>query len=126
MGTDCLIISVWIDSMGTENEPLKDSKTMLRMKWLYSAYRDVPNIAKTHQLWTPYLKAFFLHLIGCFLIPEPGSGVVHAHYLTIMDDMNEMGRFAWGAAALARMHVALAAKNVYGLRLALQVCFLNL
>ncbi|KAL6191433.1 hypothetical protein ACLB2K_037824 [Fragaria x ananassa] len=78
-------------------------------------------VAEGHPLWLPYLRAFFIYFIGSFIIPDTTTGVVSVHYLSLMDDMQAIGDYAWGAAAWATMHGCLQRRMINGLSYALMI-----
>lgn len=68
-----------------------------------------------------HILGLFLYFIGSFIIPDTTTGVVSVHYLSLMDDMQAIGDYAWGAAAWATMHGCLQRRMINGLSYALMV-----
>ncbi|BBH04001.1 serine/threonine phosphatase 7 [Prunus dulcis] len=71
--------------------------------------------------WAYYLRAYVMYVIGSYLIPDDSTGLVSAHYLGLLDNLQEVGSFAWGAAAWASLHNSLDRGIVNGLAYALMV-----
>ncbi|BBH06801.1 Aminotransferase-like, plant mobile domain family protein [Prunus dulcis] len=71
--------------------------------------------------WAHYLRAYIMYVIGSYLIPDDCTGLVSAQYLGLLDNLQEVGSYAWGAAAWASLYNSLDRGIVNGLAYALMV-----
>ena len=54
--------------------------------------------------WT---RCYILCLIGSVLMPDSSGGRVHSHFLSLLEDFDNCGKYSWGSAALAQMYRSL-------------------
>ncbi|XP_022865838.1 protein MAIN-LIKE 1-like [Olea europaea var. sylvestris] len=56
----------------------------------------------------PYVRAYVLYVIGCFLTPPRGHSSVPCMYLSLLRDVDAIRNYAWGAALLCQLHHSMA------------------
>ncbi|KAL8514493.1 hypothetical protein ACS0TY_013560 [Phlomoides rotata] len=61
-------------------------------------------------------RAYMMYAIGCVLIAEKSGARVGTHFLRILDDVEDAGRYAWGTAALAYLYRQLGLASRYGVK----------
>lgn len=108
------------DAFGQTPPDRAFDKAKIKLTWLVEQFASL-EVVEGDPLWLPYLRAFFLYLIGSFIIPDATTGVVSVQYLSLMDDMGAIGDYAWGAAAWATMHGCFQRRMINGLAYALMV-----
>ena len=85
--------------------------------WLKQMFERVPeNIDINSPEIEPYVRAFLLYLIGSIVVPDRSGNSVPLMYLSLMEKLEDIKEYAWGAAMLAHLHVSLGSfKQVYSL-----------
>ncbi|CAK8533946.1 unnamed protein product [Lathyrus sativus] len=61
-------------------------------------------------------RMYLLLLFACCLFPDTNGNTIHLQYLPLLEDLNEVSRYSWGAATLAHLYRNLcrcAMKNVH-------------
>ncbi|XP_020271966.1 serine/threonine-protein phosphatase 7 long form homolog [Asparagus officinalis] len=48
--------------------------------------------------------AYILHMIGCVLFPDASKTLVHARWLSLLEDFDVCGALSWGSAVLAYLY----------------------
>ncbi|KAL8523870.1 hypothetical protein ACS0TY_013724 [Phlomoides rotata] len=61
-------------------------------------------------------RAYMMYAIGCVLFAEKSGARVGTHFLRILDDVEDAGRYAWGTAALAYLYRQLGLASRYGVK----------
>lgn len=105
-----------------EGNPITGGK--IRLSWLRDRFSDL-DIDHDHPRWPAYIRAYFLYVIGSYIIPDTSTGLVSCQYLSLLGNINHIGRYAWGAAAWANMHSCLQRGVINGLSYALMVSTIN-
>ncbi|XP_022845448.1 protein MAIN-LIKE 1-like [Olea europaea var. sylvestris] len=55
----------------------------------------------------PYVRAYVLYVIGCFLMPPRDSRLVPCMYLSLLRNADAIRNYAWGAALLCHLYHSL-------------------
>lgn len=77
-------------------------------EWLQENFELVPEtIDKDSPEIEPYVRAFLLYLIGSVVVPDYSGSRVPVMYLSLMEDLESIKDYAWGAALLAHLHFSL-------------------
>ncbi|KAM1120671.1 hypothetical protein ACFX19_002482 [Malus domestica] len=78
------------------------------LEWLRESFEVVPGtIDKDSPDIEPYVRAFLLYLIGSVVFPDYSRKYVHVIYLSLMENLQTIKDYAWGAALLAHLHFSL-------------------
>ncbi|XP_038724032.1 uncharacterized protein LOC120015610 isoform X2 [Tripterygium wilfordii] len=78
----------------------------IAIQWLKTRFEVVPADADDHQLLI-HARAYILYTIGVSIFAEPTPSYVPAYYLPLLNDIQEINSYAWGAALYAHLHVHL-------------------
>lgn len=111
------------DLLGKENylrQTAKDKKNSIMLKTLRQDFEKVPENVEIEVL-DRHVRAYVLYIIGSVISVDDLPGYVPAMYLKCLENVEEIGSFAWGAALLANINLWLhkCKKNVtskYGMR----------
>ncbi|XP_022845231.1 protein MAIN-LIKE 1-like [Olea europaea var. sylvestris] len=63
------------------------------------SFKDFPSVLVRAGL-DPYVRAYVLYVIGCFLTPPRDHSSVSCMYLSLLRDVDAIRNYAWGAALL--------------------------
>lgn len=78
------------------------------LEWLRENFEVVPEtIDKDSPDIEPYVRAFLLYLLGSVVVPDYSRKYVHVIYLSLMENLQSIKDYAWGAALLAHLHFSL-------------------
>ncbi|KAL5170304.1 Protein MAIN-LIKE 1 [Glycine soja] len=72
----------------------------VRLQWVCDIYER--RCQAGH--WTTAAHTFLLHLLGCTLFANKSATNVHVVFLEALHDLSQIGRYAWGIAALVHMY----------------------
>ena len=73
----------------------------VRLSWLMDIYnRELANEERLQYA----ARAFLLHLVGCTLFADKSSTYIEVAYLELFRELDNVSRYAWGAAALAFLY----------------------
>jgi hypothetical protein len=88
--------------------PITDAfkKGDIKFSWLITNYGEVPAGAPD-EIIPFYARAYILLLLGKRLFPGKSSSKVHAKWLALMENLEDMEKLSWGSAVLAAMYRAL-------------------
>ncbi|CAA2983565.1 Hypothetical predicted protein [Olea europaea subsp. europaea] len=67
------------------------------------SFKDIPLVLVGAGL-DPYVRAYVLYVIGCFLSPRRDHSSVPCMYLSLLRDVDAIQNYAWGAALLCQLH----------------------
>ncbi|KAJ1387865.1 Aminotransferase-like, plant mobile domain [Sesbania bispinosa] len=84
----------------------------VRLRWLRDLYE---NCVQQGNLDVP-ARAYLLHLVGCTIFADKSATLVQVGYLELFRDLDMVGTFAWGAAALAFLYENLKDASFYNTR----------
>lgn len=102
-----------IEKLGIEpEEGPKASKVgnKFRLEWHRVNFKDVPEGAGDDVIWF-YLRAYLLHILGCFMFPDVASSCVSMMYLQLLTNEEEINEYAWGPSMLACLHGSMCARK---------------
>ncbi|BFG32857.1 hypothetical protein CerSpe_191310 [Prunus speciosa] len=112
--------SLFLNAFGIDPPPQSLDGGRIRLSWLRENYSNNP-VRPDEDGWAYYLRAYVMYVIGSYLIPDDCTGLVSAQYLGLLDNLQEVGSYAWGAAAWASLHNSLDRGIVNGLAYALMI-----
>lgn len=95
-------------------------KAKIKTTWLLNRFSSL-QVNEGDPLWDEYRRAFMLWCISSYIVPDASSGVVELEYTTVLGDLEDIGNYAWGAAAWATMQHELKSGKLNGLAYALVV-----
>ncbi|KAJ1397730.1 Ribonuclease H domain [Sesbania bispinosa] len=72
----------------------------VRLSWLRDVYKS--NIESRNL--NAAARAYLLHLVGCTIFADKSATTVRVTYLELFRDLRNVGKIAWGAAALAYLY----------------------
>lgn len=76
--------------------------------WLRKNFEVVPEtIDQDSPEIEPYVRAFLLYLIGSLVVPSYHGANVPVMYLSLMENLQSIKDYAWGAALLAHLHLSM-------------------
>ncbi|CAB4289107.1 unnamed protein product [Prunus armeniaca] len=76
--------------------------------WLRKNFEVVPEtIDQDSPEIEPYVRAFLLYLIGSLVVPSYYGANVPVMYLSLMENLQSIKDYAWGAALLAHLHLSM-------------------
>ncbi|KAL5702718.1 protein-serine/threonine phosphatase [Ranunculus cassubicifolius] len=90
----------------------------IKLQWLRKEFGKLPTHANELEVQY-YTRAYLLALCGCCLFPDTSGKFVDIRYLTILENLDDVGLYAWGAATLSYLYASLSAfalSSVYDLR----------
>ncbi|XP_021822726.1 serine/threonine-protein phosphatase 7 long form homolog isoform X2 [Prunus avium] len=105
-----------IDSKGNElcmkylgrNVCDETRKGLTNSAWLRNNFEVVPEtIDQDSPEIEPYVRAFLLYLIGSIVVPSYHGTNVPVMYLSLMENLQSIKDYAWGAALLAHLHISM-------------------
>ena len=74
------------------------------MRWLSEHFQgDFPDDA-ADELVQQHARAYILWLIGGVLLPDKSQNLLKLMYLPLLRDIDVIGQYSWGAAALACLY----------------------
>lgn len=79
----------------------------IKLSTLKNRFRNVPAKTDSSEL-TYYIRAYLLYVLGTAILPDKSGSLVPTIYLPLLEDIKKVHYYAWGAALLAHLHVALA------------------
>ncbi|XP_021818345.1 protein MAIN-LIKE 2-like [Prunus avium] len=112
--------NLFFNAFGIDPPPESLDGGRIRLSWLREKYSNNP-VRSDEDGWAHYLRAYIMYVIGSYLIPDDCTGLVSAQYLGLLDNLQEVGSYAWGAAAWASLYNSLDRGIVNGLAYALMV-----
>ncbi|KAG9458823.1 hypothetical protein H6P81_003331 [Aristolochia fimbriata] len=93
--------------LGVELPPGSFQGGRLSLSWLRGRFSFCPDDA-TELVIQQHARAYLLHLVGATIFSDGSARGVHMTYLTLFEDLEEAGRYSWGAATLAFLYRELA------------------
>ncbi|XP_065877031.1 serine/threonine-protein phosphatase 7 long form homolog [Euphorbia lathyris] len=75
----------------------------IKLTWLDTQFQYLQPNARD-DIVRCYARAFLLRVIGGLLFGGKNSGYVHFMWLPLLNDFDEAGQYAWGAATLAHLY----------------------
>ncbi|CAB4301979.1 unnamed protein product [Prunus armeniaca] len=112
--------TLFLNAFGINPPPESLDGGRIRLSWLRENYSNNP-VRPDEDGWAHYLRAYLMYVIGSYIIPDDCTGLVSAQYLGLLDNLQEVGSYAWGAAAWASLYNSLDRGIVNGLAYALMV-----
>lgn len=101
----------------------------VRLTWIFNKFSNLEEVDQTR---TDYkIRAYMLYAIGCVLCPNKSGNKVSVAYLKYLENVDELGKYAWGAIALAFLYKELSnasrndVRQIAGYLALLEVWFLN-
>lgn len=95
-------------------------KGKLLTSWLRDKFSSL-EVYEGDALWDEYRRAFMLWCIASYIVPDASTGVIEIEYTTMLEDLENVGKYAWGAAAWTTMQRQLKTGNLNGMSCALLV-----
>ncbi|KAF9588547.1 hypothetical protein IFM89_013041, partial [Coptis chinensis] len=89
-----------------ENVP-KVKKGHVTLEWLKKTFSNTPKDATAEIVDCP-VRAYLLFLLGCTIFNDKSEVGVHVAYLQVLLEVDNVSKYAWGAAALAYLYRELA------------------
>ncbi|KAF9591784.1 hypothetical protein IFM89_007114 [Coptis chinensis] len=89
-----------------ENVP-KVKKGHVTLEWLRKTFSNTPEDA-TAEIVDCHVRAYLLFLLGCTIFNDKSGVGVHVAYLQVLLEVDNVSKYAWGAAALAYLYRELA------------------
>ncbi|ERN00734.1 hypothetical protein AMTR_s00106p00111260 [Amborella trichopoda] len=80
--------------------PTRGNLTTIKHSWLKANFRELPPDATPVKV-VRYVHAYLLFLISVTIFVDASVATVLTRYLQLVEDIEEAGRYAWGAAAVA-------------------------
>jgi hypothetical protein len=81
-----------------------------KLEWLYDtfiAHRALNN-------WAYATRAYLMMLVGCTIFADKTFTLVEAKYISLFADLEGVGRYSWGAAALVTLYDSLGDACMFG------------
>ncbi|KAK1257617.1 hypothetical protein QJS04_geneDACA002452 [Acorus gramineus] len=100
--------------VGPLAEKIKGGRIYL--SWLKETFSIVPDIDLDDDILQQYARAYILFVLGSTIFADGTGNKIHACYLYLLRDLDDAGRYSWGAAALAHLYRALYKGSVLGER----------
>lgn len=76
--------------------------------WLKEHFEKVPEEAEENSpKILPFVGAFLMYILGSVVFPTKSGDTVSVHYLPLLQNMDEMDKYAWGASQLMHLHKSL-------------------
>ncbi|KAF9603373.1 hypothetical protein IFM89_035618 [Coptis chinensis] len=89
-----------------ENVP-KVKKGHVTLEWLRKTFSNTPEDATT-EIVDCHVRAYLLFLLGCTIFNDKSGVGVHVAYLQVLLEVDNVSKYAWGAAVLAYLYRELA------------------
>ena len=75
------------------------------LRWLREVFMTVlPHVEENSLEFDWYVWAYVLYVIGYVIAPAPAGAHVSVLYLPLLENVNEIKNYAWGAAMFSYMH----------------------
>lgn len=107
------------------NKKLESEVDEVPFSFLKSEFETVPT--SVVEGLDRYCRGYLLFLLGAVVFPSPhaGSGMTPIYYLPLLENIDNLLNYAWGAAMFAHLHYGLehSSKGVWGPTLMLLVSF---
>lgn len=101
------IVADWgqtcLDLLGAIPPPDCLKGVSMKISWLESAFRDLPNNA-TDVVLAQYARAHIMRMIGGLLMSDISGSRVHLMYLLLLQDLSTASTYSWGSAVLACLY----------------------
>ncbi|KAI8011264.1 Protein MAIN-LIKE 1 [Camellia lanceoleosa] len=79
------------------------------LRWLREVFMTVPpHVEDNSPEFDCYVRAYVLYVIGSVIAPDPAGAQVSVMFLPLLENVNEIKNYAWGAAMLSYMHTSMA------------------
>ncbi|KAJ6314125.1 hypothetical protein OIU78_017728 [Salix suchowensis] len=79
-------------------------RNSVKLSWLKRFFEQVPGeIDEDSPNFVYYVRAYALFLIGTIILPDASGHAVQTHYLQLLEKIEDIGKYAWGAALLAHL-----------------------
>ena len=97
-------IALCAELLGVAPTPADLQAGRVRVRWLSEHFQgDFPDDA-ADELVQQHARAYILWLIGGVLLPDKSQNLVKLMYLPLLRDIEEIGQYSWGSAALAWLY----------------------
>ncbi|KAL8495134.1 hypothetical protein ACS0TY_019341 [Phlomoides rotata] len=112
-GTDLVSRLLGVSHVAATNELRTAWGSSMKLKWLVDNWKDDMTSDDPHTL-NCAARAYMMYVIRCVLFA--GKSGSQSHFLRILDDVEDAGRYAWGTAALAYLYRQLGLASRYGVK----------
>ena len=75
----------------------------ISLPWLRHRYGQLPKDATSDDV-VRHTKAYLLYLCGAILFPTKSKNIVHPRYLLLLERLEDIITYAWGAAVLGHLY----------------------
>jgi hypothetical protein len=75
----------------------------VKLTWLETLFATMPT-NPTHEQLMQQLRVYLLYFFGKFLFPDTSGDRVHTMYLPLLEDIETIKSYSWGAACLATLY----------------------
>ncbi|KAK1284152.1 hypothetical protein QJS10_CPB21g01150 [Acorus calamus] len=99
--------AVFEDLLGVVPQDNKLIGGRILLSWLKDTFSHIPDDEEREEVLQRYARAYLLFLLGCTIFVDATDNKVHACYLLLLRDLDEVGLYSWGSAALAHLYRAL-------------------
>lgn len=96
-------IALCTELLGVAPIPADLQAGRLRVRWLAEQFAHLPDHAPD-ELVQQHTRAYILWLIGGVLLPDKSQNLPKLMYLPLLRDIDEIGQYSWGSAALACLY----------------------
>ncbi|CAL5371613.1 unnamed protein product [Camellia sinensis] len=96
-------IALCAELLGVAPTPADLQPGRVRVRWLAEHFAHLPDHAPD-ELVQQHTRAYILWLIGGVLLPDKSQNLVKLMYLPLLRDIEEIGQYSWGSAALAWLY----------------------
>ncbi|GMQ06210.1 hypothetical protein CsSME_00050878 [Camellia sinensis var. sinensis] len=97
-------IALCAELLGVAPTPADLQAGRVRVRWLSEHFQgDFPDDA-ADELVQQHARAYILWLIGGVLLPDKSQNLLKLMYLPLLRDIDVIGQYSWGAAALAFLY----------------------
>ena len=97
-------IALCAELLGLAPTPADLQAGRVRVRWLSEQFQGhLPDHAPD-ELVQQHARAYILWLIGGVLLPDKSQNLLKLMYLPLLRDIDEIGQYNWGSAALACLY----------------------
>ena len=75
----------------------------VKLDWLKKLFMHLPNSVSNEEI-EHITRAYLLFLLGCTIFVDKSGTLVPVAYLILLDDLNMIDNYAWGAGCLAYLY----------------------
>nr|GLL35121.1 protein MAIN-LIKE 1-like [Ipomoea trifida] len=89
-----------------ESFDITNKKNRVYISWLINKYSK-QQFGRNDDQFAMQVKAFMLFMIGAYILSDNSGDTVDPQYMSILSDIDSIRTYAWGAASLVNLHLAL-------------------